>query len=456
MTSFVINSLKYEPLVTTVSEFLEKIRPLVAADLAFQASLRTRWSYAQKCGYIASQAVGSAPSSFIFADVERCLEHAHENEKYEDIQYFQYWLDKGVRYLNIDSNNRTINLEAFEKGEFPIAKGEYRFDEWIGVIGEGCDHYDTLPSVVRKAFDESAITIQLYVDAGRDDLSRIFINVNDGNPLNEPEKRNAFTSDIAKTIRELASKYDSFFFTKDTLWFTENDAIRRGIDDFIAAMMYFYFNEFHRSANKANLWSAYEVNSLEDKHQVKFKGAFDKFMRLLKKNDKLKALPNRNSIFDLWTLYVLEIKEGKTIDDNKMKMLVSDFVKVVSLLVAEKKTHSHPSWKEPKSFATIVGGRQPTNNKMRYELISERLDMNKYFTKLDKKRTVSGLEKLGVAMMSNWKTPEGKNIDPSKLNDGVTYHKGHKIPYIEGGETTLENTVIQEARDNLKLGANRL
>lgn len=456
MTYFVINSLTKEPLVTNVSEFLENIRPLVMADTAFQASEFTRWSESQKRGFIASQATGTAPNPFIFADVKRCLEYAIENEKYEDIEYFQYWLDKDVMYLNVDSNNRTINLEAYKNGEFPMAKGNFRFGEWVGVISEGCNTYDTLPSAVRKAFDDSTITIQLYVNAGRNDLSRLFVNVNDGSPLNQPEKRNAFTSDIAKTIRELASEYVSFFFTKDTSWFTENDAVRRGIDDFIAAMMYFYINGFDKSASRANLWSAYTVNSPEDKHQGKFKTVFIRFMRLLKKNDGLKALPNRNSIFDLWTLYVQEIKQGKTIDANTMKTLVSDFVGVVGDIVKEKKTYSHPSWKEPKSFETIVAGRQPTNNKMRYELISERLGMNKYFTQLDKKRVVSNLEKLGAAVASGWKTPEGKNIDPSKLNDGVTYHKGHKTPYIEGGKTTLENTVIQEARDNLKLGANRL
>lgn len=456
-----VRRLKSVPLKATVEKFLDEIRPNVTADTAFQASMFTRWSDTEKSNYVASVATGMAPSKFIFADVEKCLEHAIENEQEKDIEYFQYWLDKGVLFLNIDSNNRTINLEAFSKGEFCMANGFYNIDDWIGTISEENSTYDTLPSAVKKAFLESEITIELYVDAGREELSRLFININDGKPLNQPEKRNAMTSNIAKTVRDLASDYATFFYNDQQKWFTENDAVRRGIDDFIAANMYFYFNGFDVSANHPNLWKAYSVNSSEDKSHTKFKIAYTKFLKLLQKFGNLNALTHRNSLFDLWMIYIEEIKNSKSISDDKMKLFVDDFIDAVASIIKEGKIYKHSSWRgEGKSFETIIGGRQPTNNKMRYELIVNCLDLNKYFKTMDKQRTVSDHQKLAAAYIANWKTPEGKDIDRSKLNDGKTYHKGHVIPHnagIEaGGVTTLENTVVQEAHDNLKLGAKRL
>ena len=39
--------------------------------------------------------------------------------------------------------------------------------------------------------------------------------------------------------------------------------------------------------------------------------------------------------------------------------------------------------------------------------------------------------KLKAAARDNFKTPEGKQIELSKLNDGKSYHKGHVDPYAD-------------------------
>ena len=109
------------------------------------------------------------------------------------------------------------------------------------------------------------------------------------------------------------------------------------------------------------------------------------------------------------------------------------------------------TWKDPKSFLTIIGGLQPQNTVLRNQLITEKFDVQKY-TRPKRRRTVSNWEKLEVAVESDFKTPEGLDIDISKLQTDE-YHKGHIEPYAHGGETTVENTVIQTAKDNKALGA---
>ena len=107
----------------TVDEFLSDVVQYLEADLAFQAGEFSRWSERQKSNFITAHIRGMAPSKFIFADINACLEYAEENEQVLDIAYYKDWLMNGVSYLNIDSNNRTINLIAFANDEFPILPG---------------------------------------------------------------------------------------------------------------------------------------------------------------------------------------------------------------------------------------------------------------------------------------------------------------------------------------------
>ena len=144
----------------TVDEFLSDVVEYLEADLAFQAGEFCRWSVRQKSAYITAHIRGMAPSKFIFADINACLEYAVENEQVVDIGYYKAWLMNGVSYFNIDSNNRTINLIAFANDEFPILPGEYKVDEWFGEIVKGKnDLYSTLPDALRKKFDNSTISV---------------------------------------------------------------------------------------------------------------------------------------------------------------------------------------------------------------------------------------------------------------------------------------------------------
>jgi hypothetical protein len=87
----------------------------------------------------------------------------------------------------------------------------------------------------------------------------------------------------------------------------------------------------------------------------------------------------------------------------------------------------------------------------RNQLILEKLKLDDYFVKLDNTRVVNDNMKLAAAVRDNFKTAEGKDIDLSKLQTNL-YHKGHIISHISGGQTNLDNTVIQEDMDNWKTG----
>ena len=95
--------------------FTEDLMNSSAIDLAFQS--RARWTYKQKQAFINSCLVDMSISKFILVDVTACLAVAVEKE---DKEYFQRWLDAGVKYLIVDSNNRKTTIEEFIENKIKI------------------------------------------------------------------------------------------------------------------------------------------------------------------------------------------------------------------------------------------------------------------------------------------------------------------------------------------------
>jgi len=465
--SIIFRQVKSDTEEVPMLDFIKRVEPNQAADKAFQANEFTRWKIEQGSSYMTSTIRNMAPSKFIFCDVEKCLKSAIERESKIDEEYFQKWLDAGVTYLNLDSNNRTINIVGFIDGSFGVEEGTYEIEGNIFKIKTDLNDklvFDreknevdytktTLPKAIVSAFLEARVNLEIYTDTTREELSEVFTRINDGKPLNEPEKRNARTSDVANVIRELAEQHKDRFFNSLTKWFTPEQQNRRGLDDFIAGMCHVFFEGAETTISPASLNSMYRIGSEVDQNINLFKKRFNQFMSWVSKGD-LNAIPNRNSIFDLWIIFIDLKNDKKEIKPGKEDAFINHYVKVVGDLLRDKTPY--PCGKgDPKSFETMVGGRQAANNVKRNQMIMEKLYVDEYFIKMDSKRVVNDSDKLAVAARDNFKTPEGKDIDLSKLQT-KEYHKGHVNSYRDTGDTSIDNTVIQTDIDNWKTGTKKV
>jgi len=437
-------------------DFYKNVVPNQKADEAFQANKYTRWSLEQAANYMSSTATGKAPSKFILCDIEKCLESAIQDERPSDIEYYKDWLAMGVKYLNLDSNNRCINVTDFYQNKVAIESDHYRLGDMIVLVEKGLnDTYDKLPKKLKEAFDNAVVSVQMYTDVTRQELSDIFTRLNDGKPLNEPEKRNASTSLVAQAVRELASEYYSVFTHKNNKWFTDEQGNRRGPDDEVAKMLYLFVNG--HSANVSSVKSLkkmYEIKSKEEDFIRQFKSIFKAFMKW-HEDEQVFALP-KNSVFDLWIIFLkLKNDENAKIKDGKLKSFIKLYCKIVGNLLADETVYDREGLL-PGPFSTMIGGKQPGTNLKRHELIWPKIEevFDTYFVSLDPKRSITPNERLSTAARDDFMTPEKKEIDLSKLNDGETYHGGHKEAHTLGNPTTVDNSVIQEATDNLKNGKN--
>ena len=436
----------------TLTDF-RNISGKICCDLAFQANQFTRWSDEQRSAFITSFITNKAPSPLIFADIELCLEHAVRNEQATDIEYYQHWKQLGD-YMNLDGNNRVICTRDFIDDKVAIVPGMYNLENKFHRITEGKnDTISTIPSAMLRCFEKAILNIVVYKDASREELSDIFSNVNEGSPLNNPEKRNARTSNIAAMIRSLATESLSFFAQPNTKWFKKAQLNRRGIDDFIASLCYVYFNGLEKTIGAKSLMDMYRIGSNEDTYITAFESSFKTFLKIVGPYKDLRALTNRNSLFDLYYIMEAAKKDGKEFKDKTHReKFLHDFIVACGQLVDENKLHDMGKNSKPKTFYHLVGGQQQANNKVRNKLLMEKLELDNYYNEVSSTRSASALTRLGAAVRDNLKTPEGKAIDLSKLHDGKTYHAGHITPHADGADAGLSNIAIQEARDNLVLG----
>lgn len=456
-------TIQKEVSLNTLAYFFNEISPYLEADLAFQASPETRWSDDKCSNYVTSLIRGMAPSPFIFANVDTSLQHAIDNQLVLDIEYYNDWKERGIKFLNIDSNNRTINLKRFIDDEFPINSGTYVIDDTIYEIVRGKnDLFSTLPDNMREYFMEVTIHIVNYTTPSREELSEIFVNINDGQPLNHAEKRNALTSNIASEVRTLAERYKDTFYSDGLTWFSHMSVVRRGIDDFIAGMAAYYFsNDLSTSFTNSRLWDMYQPGSDADQNHKSFSSEFVRFMKFYNSVSEFKSIPNRNSIFDLWVLWCQMKQDRREFSEQKKQTFVSDYIVLMKELLSNGESYAFEGPKHikgyegTKPFEVLVGGRQASNNIMRNKLIRESINLSEYTFQKDSKRSGTKVDKFILAVDNNFKTYEGKDIDPSKLHTSE-YHIGHKKPHSQGGSTNRDNLVIQEAHDNFKTGTDTL
>jgi|TARA_R110000824_G_scaffold342506_2_gene528918 hypothetical protein len=469
----------------TAAEFLREIEnnpKYVMADLAFQTSKFTRWTTKEGISFITSMMRNMAPSKFIFCDVEACYNYAKKMNNLLDMIYFEGWMKDGVRFLNIDSNNRVINILKFARGEFGIEAGKWQAANGVYTVDTGKnDGYALMHANLREMFDNAKIDIEVYKNCNREEISDLFKLVNDGQPLNRPEKRNAVVTVVADIVRDLTNKFMGTFMHPDTKWFSNKDQIRRKIDEFVAHCMWDYYDTmnnirgFSKSSNDNALDLMYADGSTANLDNGRsFEKTFRGFVTNIWKHKDLRALTEINGMFDLWHIYHTLIQQNyhfKDLGEGWQKtrhQFIHDFLYTWAKLMNDDTAHLHPvdadgkriaagkkpRWKVPKTFDLLRGGRQIGNNKLRNKLILENLDVNKYFVERDKRRDVSPTEKFVSAFSQDLKTPEGDQIDPSKLHDGSTYHGGHDTPWADGGRTNQKNTKVQTSEANHDLTRN--
>lgn len=442
MTTKTFTAIETQTVSQTVADFKTYL-DAIFADLAMQS--KTRWQTGHKTAFMQSILLNTAPSKFILCDIESCKQHAKLIGDKESYDYFNQFSGK-YAFLNLDSNNRTLTVSEFFNNEVKLEEGVYVIDGSDYTVDSSSNTFDTMPEGLKAILMSQKITIEIITSATKEDLSRMFLVVNDGVKLNAAELRNPMLTLVCEEIRSLAQKYEKKFIAAKV--FTQYECDRRKIDDFIAGLFFFYINGLDANITAKSLDAMYaDVNA--QKLVKNFTKTFNAFMKIVMKN--LSVFKRENSLLDLFVLYTDQIRNSKKLIDEKG--FVKSYIETYAELLDDDTEHQYNENGRSASFSELQRSREVRFNKLRNRLITEVYNTDKYFIEIDKKRNATSEEKLIAANRQGWVTPEGKEIPMGEvLTD--KFEGGHIIPHGLGGKTEQDNLVIQTKEDNRKLGMN--
>ena len=292
------------------------------------------------------------------------------------------------------------------------------------------------------------ITICEYIVATRSGLSRLFTNINDGVTLNPQELRNATLVPFADAVRNTVSDEMSSFKTI----FKDNNRLK--IDEQLVLMaVYSTFGADH-GVSKKDKDEAYIDNSPVSTNYFT-QGGEKRIAETLKIVDKYatKAFKYPSTLLNFFMVVVELSKQKRTIKDKAKFMkwfLSTEAERLASDKILVKKKNG-----ELRNYASCCDVTSEYTLPARLLLI--RQDMAKLsddiVTELDPNRLFIPQQRFKLwQKQGGICAATGRKIDQDEINNHELWNADHIVPWVFGGETTIENGQLVCSRWNKSKG----
>jgi len=193
--------MKNYKLTSFLKEFNDK---RVYYDPRFQR--RVVWGPSNVNSYFESLTKGWALNAIVVLDIDKCRDYSNEINNFSSAAYFQDKLDKGYKYISLDGQNRTKNTESVFNDEKTLSGDFLDSDNKLCKVEN--TFFKHLPQRLRDHLRTGCdVAVQTVERATNEECALIFQALNDGEPLNDQEMRQAINTPIADSVRHLSKKY---------------------------------------------------------------------------------------------------------------------------------------------------------------------------------------------------------------------------------------------------------
>jgi len=459
-----MRELEKEEIRKTVKQYLEIRQNLkIYLDPSFQVGSETesRWGDFDKSKYVQSLITNMAPTSLCLVDVQAC----YDNWKAvgTDIPSEEYFLDlikRGIAYVSVDGNNRSITMQDFEDGKVSVPTDTYDLTN-IGSIKvekrKNKKDKGLNPLIVKRIY-ERELNITIYTDISKDEMAEVFRKINDGITLNAHHKRQSHSSKLAEYIREISKKH----ILSMTKIFSPKDIRLMKGDEFLAKCL--SYTNSRKYDSKALDYMYYNpvgtINTFLRKDS-KFKGNINNYLNAISKY----KFTSKSAAFDMWAMIWDYEKDNQKITDMN-KFCLAYMNQLVNLIVDDK-TYPSVEWKDKKLKEEVftygalltktMGGnlfgdyrRDIMRGFLEKQLVEEKILIqledpdNRFFTYNQKFELWKKQD--GICPLTN------KKISIEEILDHSKWHADHIKPYIKSGQTIIENGQLVCAEANIKKG----
>lgn len=451
------NTLPKKPLISTHfsykfnHEAIRRLRRYTALDLAFQSE--ERWDEYKRSNFVTSLITGMAPSKIVVANIDACIENLNKNdEEYaEDLKYFTDW-KRNFKTISIDGNNRTITIDEYLNDKVTIKHGTYILRSGkTATIDETNDTFGKHPQTLIDHIEANVVvSVEQYENCTRDDLTLLFLNINDGMTLNQQEKRNAILVPFSKWVRETTKLHYGDMLMK--VFTSDKARARRVVDDYIVSMAIYVAKGADVSIQSNEKNKAYDTKSVFS-HAVVLKRVdkmISNYAKFIKRNAG-NEMKTSSTLFNLFMVYNHIMDNNYAIRDEKK--FYTWFMSTENGRLADTKPIMKTKGGEHRTYSSCNNTMSSPELKARLKYLLKDLDdrMDKIIFLKDSQRLFSNTQRYQMWVNQNGFCPEtGKEISKSEINDDSKWAADHIIPFSKGGSTTVENGQLICKQANLK------
>jgi hypothetical protein len=202
-------------------KFINYIFKKICVDRSFQR--KVCWSDDKIRKFILSVNKDRTPYPIVVSDIESGIYTSVTNLDESSENYYKRIQSDGFTWISLDGLQRSTALMKFFNDKITVTG---RFKDADGKsIDIDNKYFSALPQRLQDKFNDYVVEIKVMEDLLRDELKDFFININDGDALNDQEIRNAYPTKISKFIRDLSEHA----ITKD-VWIKISGLRQSGID----------------------------------------------------------------------------------------------------------------------------------------------------------------------------------------------------------------------------------
>ena len=361
-------------------------------------------------------------------------------------------------YALIDGKQRLQCIWDFLNDDIELGNEEYRFTDASerkhAPFPQPGNKFSALSNFWQEQFKAIQLDVVLIHEADTDDIEELFLRLNNGEPLNAAEYRNAMGGDMCDLIRKVAEH--NFF--KKTLYNNENKRYRHY--DLAARFLLIEANVLRNDEPFCILKKRFLDDMVREKDRMpapEKKKLGDMVSKQL--NVLTKIFDNRDVLLkgagypQLYYLFAKTMERDYA--DEKLLTAMKEFLlefdkertKIRKLTPDEKPDERHAYFDE---FERLT---QQANDKVSLEkrvatMIQFFLEKNPGTKVRDPQRTFSTAERYAIYHRSNGQCEECKK--PLHYSE---FRADHEIQWAHGGETSLDNARALCTSCNAKFNA---
>ena len=309
-------------------QFIDFESHKIYIDRAFQR--KACWSDKTCRDFILSTNKGRAPYPIIVADVTSGLAYSQAQDDAVSVKQYEKIVMFRKDWVSLDGQNR---VEAFRR----LFNDELHLTG-VFIDADGCNVgvknqlFSALPLRLQDALKDCTISMKMMKNCLYSELHDIFVNINEGEPLNAQEKRNAINTPISAVIREHADRvHISQMFSKMGM---KDSWYKRSLDSEWVAMMYLCtLGDYETHAHKSDIDNFYKIGKakfFKDVPQYSriTRSRFSKIISLLANVvNNFRQQKNALAQFQFWGMLLV----CEHIIDNNYE--ISDYQSLASLII---------------------------------------------------------------------------------------------------------------------------